>query len=66
MSHGDDFSDIIFSDADQAVQMAKEDWLRAENFFNNAPTDMAEYAVLRLATASKRYEYLLRKRKLMD
>ena len=66
MPNGDNFKDILYPDADTAIQQAKDEWMRAENFFNEAPLDMAEYAVLRLSMTLKRYEYLIRLRKQIE
>lgn len=63
MSLTDSFRGRMSAHTNDAIEQAKADWQRAENYFNHAPQEMAEYAVLRLATASKRYEYLLKKSK---
>lgn len=52
------------SNLEEELELAKEDWKQARNYFNLvADPELVEYAIYLLEATEKRYDYLLKKKK---
>ena len=60
-------SSIIVPDGEETLEDALLQWKSAVSFFNEVTDpDMTEFAVMRVSAARKKFEYLLRKRRMRE